>query len=206
MKLGLRAPWLPCCADCAHKSKLARAVAGALRGPMPIFDPGLPWIPGSWRPSEAAGPSSPCPSDPPPPAGYRVWTGAVPTELTQWAIDLLRHVNAYAYGTTWTLVYQGQNVLARKDHHTWTWRGGVLVTGICIPGITLYTSAPATVSAATDGTSAMFSSDADSGGAGGAGGIGASLSWWQFLLLGVAAGIATDELLRALGRRRSHEN
>jgi hypothetical protein len=31
-----------------------------------------------------------------------------------------------------------QYVVARKDHHTWTYRGGQLIQGICIPGITLY--------------------------------------------------------------------
>jgi hypothetical protein len=79
-----------------------------------------------------------CPSNPPAPAGYRVWRGAVPTPLTQWAMGLRDHVSGFPYGQTWTLDYGGQTVLARKDYHTWTYRNGTLVTGLCIPGITLY--------------------------------------------------------------------
>jgi hypothetical protein len=196
VKLPASLPWVPCCAKCGQKS-LARAVAGALDRPMPWFDPGPPWMNldlGSAR--SEAGAASSCATDPPAPAGYRVWTGAVPTELTQWAIDLLRHVNQYAYGTTWTMAYGGASVLARKDHHTWTWRGGVLVTGICIPGITLYTQAPAATGAsASDAYDVgMFS---ESPGA-------PALSPWEVLGLGVVAGVLADELLRFLGRKRAH--
>lgn len=196
MKLSAHAPWLPCCASCAEKAGLQR-VAEALRAPMPVFEPGPPWMRSAriGRPmSVQAGAATQCPGDPPAPAGFRVWTGPVPIELTQWAIDLLHHVNQYAYGTTWTMTYQGTDVLARKDHHTWTWRGGVLVTGICIPGITLYTSAPAAPGAASadEGSSAKFSEE----------GAPEGLSWWQLLLIGVAAGVAADEVLRAFGRRR----
>lgn len=38
--------------------------------------------------------------------------------------------------------YNGQTVLARKDHHGWTYKNGVLVSGICIPGVTLYSPRP----------------------------------------------------------------
>jgi hypothetical protein len=79
-----------------------------------------------------------CPANPPPPAGYRVWRGAVPTPLTQWAMDIRDHIAKPAYGTTWQMDYGGQTVVARKDYHSWTYRGGQLVTGICIPGVTLY--------------------------------------------------------------------
>lgn len=88
-----------------------------------------------------------CPNNPPPPAGYRVWRGAVPTPLTQWAMDLRDHIAPFPYGQTWTLDYQGTAVVARKDFHSWTFKNGVLVSGICIPGITLYSPIPAGVAA-----------------------------------------------------------
>jgi hypothetical protein len=91
---------------------------------------------------------STCPSNPPSPQGFTIWKGAVPTPLTQWAIDLRDHINASPYGTVWTTDYKGLTVAARKDYHTWTYRkqpdGSVqLVTGICIPGITLYSASVA---------------------------------------------------------------
>jgi hypothetical protein len=79
-----------------------------------------------------------CPVDPPPPQGFAYWKGPVPPELGRWAQDILKIQGQYPYGAWWTRDYQGSPVGARKDHHTWTRRGGVLITGICIPGITLY--------------------------------------------------------------------
>ena len=83
-----------------------------------------------------------CPANPPPPAGYQVWRGAVPPELTAWAVQLRNRIATPAYGTTWEMEYGGQLVVARKDYHSWTYRDGVLVTGICIPGVTLYSPVP----------------------------------------------------------------
>ena len=88
-----------------------------------------------------------CPANPPAPAGYMVWKGAVPTELTQWAMQLRDNIAPFPYGQTWTLDYTDASgnpatVLARKDYHTWTWRNGQLVTGLCIPGVTLYAPIP----------------------------------------------------------------
>ena len=83
-----------------------------------------------------------CPGNPPAPAGYQVWRGAVPKELTEWAVDIRNHINAFPYGTIWHKEYGGQDVVARKDYHTWTYRGGQLLTGICIPGVTLYSARP----------------------------------------------------------------
>jgi hypothetical protein len=79
-----------------------------------------------------------CPSNPPAPTGYGVWLGRVPQPLTDWAISIRDHIAAPPYGTTWSKDYGGQTVIARKDYHTWTNRGGQLVTGICLPGVTLY--------------------------------------------------------------------
>lgn len=85
-----------------------------------------------------------CPGNPPAPSGYQIWRGSVPTPLTQWAMDLRDKVRGYPYGQTWTLAYGGQVVVARKDYHTWTYQNGGLRTGICIPGITLYSPTPPT--------------------------------------------------------------
>ena len=85
---------------------------------------------------------APCPSNPPPPAGYVIWKGPVPTPLTQWAMDLRDNIRKYPFGTTWTIEYGGETVLARHDHHEWTYRNGVLVTGLCLSGVTLYRQRP----------------------------------------------------------------
>lgn len=79
-----------------------------------------------------------CPRDPPPPPGFAYWKGPVPTELGLWAQRLLKVEGSVNYGYVWTTEYSGRPIAARKDHHTWTYRGGHLITGICIPGITLY--------------------------------------------------------------------
>jgi hypothetical protein len=94
---------------------------------------------------------TPCSPNPPAPTGYTIWKGSVAQPLVDWAISLRDHINGFPYGQTWTLDYNGQTVLARKDYHTWTWKNGVLVNGICIPGITLY--APDTPLAPAVGTS-----------------------------------------------------
>ncbi len=79
-----------------------------------------------------------CPANPPPPAGFVIWKGPVPAPLTQWAMDLRDHINQFPRGYTWTIQYGGGTVLARHDSHSWTWRNGVLVTGLCLSGVTLY--------------------------------------------------------------------
>jgi hypothetical protein len=81
---------------------------------------------------------APCPNNPPPRAGYVIWKGAVPPALVQWAMALRDNIKDWPYGQEWTMRWHGQDVLARKDHHTWTYRGGQLLTGLCIPGVTLY--------------------------------------------------------------------
>ncbi len=78
-----------------------------------------------------------CPQEPIPP-GWTVWRGAVPTELTQFAMDVRDHVRQYPYGQiAKTIQYNNQTVGAFVSHHTWTYRAGQLVTGICIPGVSL---------------------------------------------------------------------
>lgn len=90
-----------------------------------------------------------CAANPPSPDGFRIWRKAAPTELAQWAVDLRDHWMTTAnYGAVasrwWTDPATGtqQLVAARKDHHTWTYRGGKLIKNICIPGITLYEAIP----------------------------------------------------------------
>lgn len=111
-----------------------------------------------------------CAANPAAPSGYQVWRkAAVPQVLTQWAVSLRdREMRTSPYGATWPLYYDGQTILARKDHHTWTYKAGELVTGICIPGITLYAPvAPGAVSAEAAGdplatpdpTAAVYPSD-----------------------------------------------
>jgi hypothetical protein len=80
-----------------------------------------------------------CPENPPPPPGYRIMRSTVPPPLTQWAVDLLHQVTHYAFGQSFSLSYAGKSYIARVDHHlTWSYRNGQLVTGLCIPGITIY--------------------------------------------------------------------
>jgi hypothetical protein len=100
---------------------------------------------------------STCPANPAPPEGYKIWRGPVPRPLSQWAVDQRDHWMQKpdtAYGDTVGIDYVdpatgiSSYVVARKDHHTWTYKKGVLVTGICIPGITLYQPALAMASLA----------------------------------------------------------
>lgn len=104
--------------------------------------------------------TTPCASNPPSPEGFRIWRGAAPPPpLTQWAVDLRDHWMGKArYGDTQTLEYDGNLVLARKDHHTWTYKKGQLITGICIPGITLYKATPAATTSLS-GLAAAASAD-----------------------------------------------
>ena len=83
-----------------------------------------------------------CPQEPIPP-GWRLWKGAVPAPLVQMAIDVRDKVHNYPYGTIATTAeYSGQTVGTFVSHHTWTYKNGQLVTGICIPGVSLVTQDP----------------------------------------------------------------
>jgi hypothetical protein len=92
--------------------------------------------------------SESCTPNGPPPEGFRVWRSkAVPKELESWAIELRdRWMPGANYGDTVGRWYTPADshtqrmVIARKDHHTWTYHKSGLVTGICIPGMTLYES------------------------------------------------------------------
>lgn len=79
-----------------------------------------------------------CPPGPVPSNEWTIWKGPVPPSLVSWAVQDLRAEAEFPYGHEWTTEFNGQQVLAIKQHHTWTYHNGRLVTGICIPGITLY--------------------------------------------------------------------
>lgn len=122
-----------------------------------------------------------CPTNPAPPDGFRVWRKPVPQALEQWAIQMrdqwMPHAN---YGDTVGINYvdpttgASQYVIARRDHHTWTFHGGRLITGICVPGVTLYeslltqatgASAPTNDDLSTpDPAAAVYSVDTDAAG------------------------------------------
>jgi len=75
----------------------------------------------------------------PVPLGWKVWRGAPPpAPIVQAAIRVRDHVRDYQRGTiAQTLTYGGQTVGLFVSSHTWTWRNGILVTGICIPGVSV---------------------------------------------------------------------
>ena len=78
------------------------------------------------------------------PAGWRVWRGAVPTPITQAAMDIRDHVRSYQLGAiAKTMDYNGEQVAFFVSNHPWTYRNGVLVTGICIWGVSVLTPIPA---------------------------------------------------------------
>ena len=86
-----------------------------------------------------------CPNNPPPPEGFKIWRGAVPSAISSWAKALV-HSSVFqkaTYGTTWGFTYtdtsgKDQPVVGRRDYHTWTFVNGRLQTGICISGLTVY--------------------------------------------------------------------
>lgn len=103
------------------------------------------------------------------PLGWHVWRQTeVPTPLVQAAIDVRDHVNKYKRGTiARTMVYNGQTIGIWVSSHTWTWRNGVLVTGLCIPGASILVQQPTgSVGASTpdslvtpDPTAAVYSAE-----------------------------------------------
>jgi hypothetical protein len=84
-----------------------------------------------------------CASNPAAPAGYTLWKGPVPQPIVDWAISIRDHIFDKPFGYTQTLNYAGQTVLARVDHHSWSFVNGHLVTGLCWKGVTIYSPLPA---------------------------------------------------------------
>jgi hypothetical protein len=94
-----------------------------------------------------------CPQEPLP-KGWKIWRGPVPTELVQLAVDVLGSINSFPYGGLARVVtYNDQTVGAFKSHHQWTYRNGRLVTGICIPGVSLLIAMPNALAAPLGATS-----------------------------------------------------
>ncbi len=84
------------------------------------------------------------------PVGWKMWIDPkVPADLTDFAKGIRDKINKYEYGTvaeTKSLA-DGRTVGAYKSHHTWTNQkqpdgSTKLVTGICIPGISLLVAQP----------------------------------------------------------------
>ena len=101
------------------------------------------------------------------PYGWKIWKGAVPDPLVQFAIDVRDHVTSYPLGSiAKTVVYNGQTVGAYVSWHCWTWRNGVLVTGIHIRGVSLIVKQQGTGATLTqdsldppDPTAAVYGAD-----------------------------------------------
>lgn len=92
-----------------------------------------------------------CGLNPAPPPGTRIMRGTVPAPVVAWAMALRDHIADYPIHTTWTMVNPttGGVVTARSDYHTWTYVNGVLKTGICIRGITVFESVALSQTAAS---------------------------------------------------------
>ena len=79
-----------------------------------------------------------CPQEPIP-SGWRLWKNApVPVPLQQFAVDVLSKVRSYPRGSIAKVItYGDQTVAAFVSSHSWSYRNGKLVTGLCIPGVSL---------------------------------------------------------------------
>ncbi len=115
-------------------------------------------------------------------------------------MELRDHVASFPYGQTWSMTYSDGTVVARKDHHTFTWRPGQgLVTGICIPGITLYSQSSSVGGAedsgdplaTPDGTEAVYGADSAMIGGQLSNGNG---STFLLLMIGLGIGLAAPGL------------
>lgn len=94
-----------------------------------------------------------CPQEPIP-HGWKIWRGPVPTELVQLAVDVLGRINSFPYGGLARVVtYNNQTIGAFKSHHQWTYRNGKLITGLCIPGVSLLIAIPNALAAPLSATS-----------------------------------------------------
>jgi hypothetical protein len=77
------------------------------------------------------------------PEGWNVWRQPVPAELAQIAVVIRDRIRQFPRGSIAQIVdYNGQTVGFWVSNHTWTYQrqadGSMqLVTGICIPGVSL---------------------------------------------------------------------
>ena len=79
-----------------------------------------------------------CPQEPIPP-NWRVWRSPqVPADLVAVAKSIRDHIHDYTRGAIVAqIVHQNETVGFFVSSHTWTYKNGQLVTGICIPGVSL---------------------------------------------------------------------
>lgn len=70
---------------------------------------------------------------PPLPAGFKPFKGVVTPEISAWASTILHSPSTYPMFS----IVRRDNLAARVEHHTWTYREGVRVTGN-FRGVTLY--------------------------------------------------------------------
>ena len=83
-----------------------------------------------------------CASEPIP-AGWVPWKGPVPASIVQTAMSIRDQVKKFTRGTiAQTMNYNGQTVGFFVSSHTWTWKNGQLLTGLCIPGVSVMTQVP----------------------------------------------------------------
>src|SRR5262245_4702535 len=77
------------------------------------------------------------PSNPPPPAGTILWKKAVVPAMTAWAKSILGDSARYPMFSEERRFFGADELVARVEWHTWTFRNGVRVNGI-FRGVTLY--------------------------------------------------------------------
>lgn len=65
------------------------------------------------------------------------WPGPVSVEMTNWAKSLVADPAHYPYGSETLQKFGDRTAMARIEHHTWTYRNGVRITGN-FRGVTLY--------------------------------------------------------------------
>ena len=72
------------------------------------------------------------------PKGWQVWQGPVPDELARLALDVRDHIGLYHMGQlAQVTIWKGEPIAAYASKHTWAYKGGVLKTGLCVPGVAL---------------------------------------------------------------------
>jgi hypothetical protein len=87
------------------------------------------------------------------PSGWKPWTGPVPPQIVDNAIAIRDHVRQfYKKGSSviaQTMTYNGTLIGFLVNTHTWTWRNGKLLTGLCIPGVSVLVRLPTPAEALT---------------------------------------------------------
>lgn len=77
------------------------------------------------------------PENPPRPTGLKIAKNPVGKDVEKWAVTLVNSPKDYPMGSMTTQFFDNKPYTGRIEWHTWTHRGGKLVTGI-FRGITIY--------------------------------------------------------------------